>query len=243
MSLKIRKYVYDGPVYDVSVKKNHNLRMENILAHNCGAWVAKKKYFMLVADAEGVRYEKDHFKAKGISYVQRSTPEICKPAMKKSLIMMLGDHDKLMEYIQQFKNEFFNSPACKIGQTKTVNNIPKYTSDAFPYYVGGTPAHARGAILYNRFIKENNILGEYEEILSGESAKTVYMITPNPIAANENIMSFLGDRFPDIKDISKYIDYGTQFEKTFFKTIHDIGLRVGIRLELDAPVDIDDLEW
>lgn len=241
--MKITKRKYDGFVYDISVKKNQNLFVNDILAHNCGCWVAKKKYFMLVADSEGVRYKEDHFKSKGIQLVQRSTPDFCKRSMKKALIMMLGDHSKLTEFILDFKDEFYKQDAATIGQTRTVNNIMKWASEEFPYYISGTPAHVRGSLNYNRFIKENNISDEYDEVLSGESAKTIYMRVPNPFAMDENIFAFIGDRFPNIKRIGEYIDYETQFEKTFFKPINDIAEKCNITINMNGETDIDDLEW
>ena len=85
------------------------MKRENIAAR--GIWTAKKRYILNVWDSEGVRYNQPKLKMMGIEAVKSSTPMPCRKAIKDALnIMMSGEQDELIKFIDNFKEEFYALP-------------------------------------------------------------------------------------------------------------------------------------
>lgn len=94
-----------------------------------------------------------------------------------------------------------------------VNNINEY-SDNKLIYKKGTPIHVRGALLYNHLVKTKKLEKQYKLIQSGDKIKFCYLKMPNTL--RENVISF-PDFLPKEFALDKYIDYDTQYEKTYIK--------------------------
>ena len=80
----------------------------------------------------------------------------------------------------------------------------------------GTPLHIRGALIYNNCIKERKLLKKYQTIKSGEKIKYCYMKEPNPL--RQNVLSII-NVLPQEFGMSEYIDYETQFNKSFLEPL------------------------
>jgi DNA polymerase elongation subunit (family B) len=65
-------------------------------------------------------------------------------------------------------------------------------------------------------------------IKEGEKIKFIYLIEPNTIQSN--VISF-PQVLPDELDIKKYIDYNTQFEKSFVEPLKIILDSIGWKTE------------
>jgi len=87
--------------------------------------------------------------------------------------------------------------------------------DTSTVYKKSTPIHVRGALLYNKMLKDKNIT-TVDTIKDGDKIKFCYLRLPNPI--RENVISTLGP-LPKQFGLEKYIDYATQFEKSFIDPI------------------------
>ena len=102
----------------------------------------------------------------------------------------------------------------------------------------GTPIHARGALLYNHYIKDKKLTNKYSLIQNGEKIKFCYLKKPNIL--HENVISFIQD-FPTELGLDKYIDYDLQFDKSFLEPLKIILDSIGwsvektINLELFLP--------
>ena len=68
-------------------------------------------------------------------------------------------------------------------------------------------------------LEKNKLIGRYEQIKSGNKMKFMYMLLPNPI--KENVFGFV-TVMPKELDLEKYIDYDTQFVKSFLDPIQII---------------------
>ncbi len=91
--------------------------------------------------------------------------------------------------------------------------------------------HIRAALLYNHYKKKHN-----EEIASGEKVKFSYLKLPNPI--RENVIAF-PDFLPPEMGLHKYINYDTQFTKTFLAPLEPILNAVG--WDAEQKVTLDDV--
>ena len=77
----------------------------------------------------------------------------------------------------------------------------------------------RGALLYNYYVKKKGLEHKYPLIQEGEKIKFLYLKTPNPIG--ENIIAFF-QQLPKEFNLEKYVDYSTQFEKSFLEPLKTV---------------------
>ena len=77
----------------------------------------------------------------------------------------------------------------------------------------------RGALLYNYYVKKHDIENKHPLIQEGEKIKFMYLRTPNPL--HENVVSFFGD-LPKEFGLENYVDYQTQFEKSFLEPLKNV---------------------
>ena len=198
------------------------MKRENIADR--GIWTAKKRYILNVWDSEGVRYAEPKLKMMGIEAVKSSTPAPCRTMIKDGLkLMMSGTEDEMIDYIENCRSNFRSLPPEEISFPRTVSNVKKYRS-VNAIYEKGTPIHARGALLFNHYVKKNQLTQKYSLINNGEKIKFCYLKRPNPI--QENVISFI-QQFPEELNLDKYIDYDLQFEKSFLEPLKIILQSIG----------------
>jgi len=176
-------------------------------------WTAKKRYILNVYDVEGVRYETPKLKIQGIEAVKSSTPEVCRQKIKDAVNLILTKtQTELYTYIDTFKSEFKSLSPEMIAFPRGCNGISKY-SDSKIVYKTGTPIHVRGALVYNKLIKEKKLEKKYPCIQEGDKIKFLYLRTPNHI--QQNVITMSEEGLPQELNLHKYVDYDLQFEKTF----------------------------
>ena len=198
------------------------MKRENIADR--GIWTAKKRYILNVWDSEGVRYTEPKLKMMGIEAVKSSTPAPCRQMIKDVLkLIMTKTEDDVIDFIDECRNKFNSLPPEDISFPRTVSNVEKYRS-ANSIYGKGTPIHARGALLFNYYIKKNKLTQKYSLINNGEKIKFCYLKKPNPL--QENVISFI-QQFPSELNLDKYVDHDLQFEKSFLEPLKIILDSVG----------------
>jgi len=202
------------------------MKRENIADR--GIWTAKKRYILNVWDSEGVRYEEPKLKMMGIEAVKSSTPAPCRRMIKDALqLMMSGTEEDVIKFIDDSRVQFKKLPPEDIAFPRTVSNVNKHKSTS-TIYAKGTPIHARGALLYNHYVKNKKLDNKYSLINNGEKIKFCYLKKPNWI--HENVISFISD-FPSELDLDKHIDYELQFEKAFVEPVKVILDAIGWNVE------------
>ena len=190
------------------------MKRENIADR--GIWTAKKRYILNVWDSEGVRYAEPKLKMMGIEAVKSSTPAPCRQMIKDVLkLIMTKTEDDVIDFIEKCRTKFRSLPPEEISFPRTVSNVKKYKS-VNAIYEKGTPIHARGALLFNHYVRKNQLTQKYSLINNGEKIKFCYLKRPNPI--QENVISFI-QQFPEELNLDKYIDYDLQFEKSFLEPL------------------------
>ena len=181
-----------------------------------GIWTAKKRYIMHVYNNEGVQYEEPDMKVMGLEMVKSSTPAPVREKMKVCLdIIMKKTESDMHSFIANFREEFKKLPVEEISFPRGVNGLTEY-ADKVSLHKKGTPFHVRGALLYNHYLKEKGLDKKYPYIKDGEKIKFTYLKQPNPF--KDYVVSF-SNRLPVEFELQSYIDYETQFEKTFLDPI------------------------
>jgi hypothetical protein len=199
-----------------------------------GIWTAKKRYILNVHDSEGVRYTEPKLKIMGIEAVKSSTPAFCRTKIKEALkIMMTKDEADLINYIEEVKSEFFGLRPEDIAFPRGVSTLHSY-SNYDTIYTKGTPIHVRGSLLYNKMIKTKELDKNYSIINEGDKIKFLYLKEPNII--RENVISF-PSILPTELGLHEYVDYQTQFDKSFIEPLSIILKAIGWNHERRASLD------
>ena len=194
-----------------------SMKRENIADR--GIWTAKKRYILNVWDSEGVRYKEPKMKIMGLETARSSTPAYFRDKLYAAFQIIIGkSNDELITFINGVRNETKERPYEEVAFPRGVNNLAKYRHPK-EIYQKGTPIHVRGALLYNYYVKHYNIENKHPLIQEGEKIKFMYLKTPNPL--HENTISFFGD-LPKEFGIEKYVDYQTQFEKSFLEPLKNV---------------------
>ena len=189
-----------------------------------GFWTGKKRYALNVYDNEGVRYAKPKTKIMGLECVRSSTPEFCRTYIKESIVKILtGEERTVQKYIDETKDLFMEQPPEDISFPRGVNDMEKWTSEkGLP--LKGCPIAVKGAIIYNLFLKNNELTDE--EIQSGDKIKFTYLKQPNifrsPVLSYPPAMASLV-----YENLSKYIDREKQWNGTFYDPVNKIMKTVG----------------
>ena len=198
-------------------------------------WTAKKRYIMNVWDLEGVAYETPEIKMTGIEAVKSSTPASCRDALKKSFSIIMNEDEKAFQtYVSNFRTEFNALDFEKIAFPRGITELNKWTSNRNLPYDSGTPIHVKGAILFNKLLKDKNIEDKYQTIMAGEKIKFVYLKKPNPYGFNVISCS---SNLPKEFKLGPYIDYDTQFEKAFLQPIQAITNTIGWNTEPKSTLE------
>lgn len=212
---------------------SQSMSMKREVIASKGIFVKKKKYVLMVHDSEGVRYKEPKLKIMGLEMVKSSTPYIVRESMRKAIgIVMKEDINEFKDYVNTFRNEFMSSSPEEIAFPRSVTDVNKYKGS--PIYCKGTPIHVRSALLYNHYIKQNNIEHKYSSIEDGDSIKFVYVRVPNPIY--ENIIGF-NSKLPKEFGLHDFIDYDTQYQKVFVDPLDSIVKHMGWSIEEKASLE------
>lgn len=188
----------------------------------------KKKYLCRLRENEATIFPEDSPKTKamGVELIKSSTPKFSIKYMSEALpILFDGTENELRTWFEKCKAQFLKADISDIAAVTTVNCIDYDVRKDV-----GIPQNSRASILYNEFIKRNKLEGSFNLIQAGDKVKYVFLKTPNPLGetikvssgkttklVKPNVIAFLDDNF--IKYIKDYIDYDTQFEKTFIKPL------------------------
>ena len=193
-----------------------------------GIWTAKKRYVLNVYNNEGVEYSKPKPKVMGLEMIKSSTPSSCREKLWESLDIILNkDEDTLISFIENFKDDFKKLDSAEISFPRGVNGVSNYY-DSKTIYKKGTPIHVRGSLVYNKVILDKSLDKKYPSIKDGEKIKFIYLKEPNELRSN--VISF-PQVIPKELDINKYIDYNTQFDKSFIEPLKIILDSIGWKTE------------
>lgn len=182
-------------------------------------FLARKKYIANVWDNEGIRYHEPDITMTGVEAIRSSTPGYCRTKLKEAIeLIMSASESDMIKFIKKTKAEFFNLSPEEVAFPKSVNEIDKY-SNPKTLYSKGCPIQVRSAILYNHYVNKHKLDRKYSIIKNGEKIKFVYLKEPNII--HEDVIGFIQTLPPEF-GLHKYVDYETQYQKTFLSPLKSI---------------------
>lgn len=198
-------------------------------------WMAKKRYVMNVHALENIRFKTPELKIMGSEAIRSSTPEMCREFIKESYKYIIRDDlDGLRKLVKDYYQEYQKKRFDEIAFPRSVNGMTKY-ADAANVYKKGTPIAVRGALQYNKLIKEKGLSLKYRMIHEGDKIKFCYLKIPNP--TKEDVIS-VPHILPEEFGLESYIDYWLQFEKSFISPIDKITQAIGweIKPRVTLPI-------
>lgn len=232
---KIDKIYAELATYMHAYQQKMKMKREAIA--NKGIWTAKKHYVLNVYDLEGVRYKIPQLKLQGIEAVRSSTPMSCRTAISEALFIVLNkDEAELQKYITDFRTRFRTLPYEDVAFPRGMKglNDPKYTLIDNKMPQKSTPIHVKGALIYNKLIKQKGLQNKYGLITDGDKVKFCYMLDSAPIVTN--VIAAPG-KMPKELELEQYIDYDTQFEKAFLVPLSSILETIGWQAEKKMSIE------
>lgn len=205
---------------------------------NTGIWTAKKRYVLNVWFKEGVWYDEPKVKFTGLEAIKTSTPALCRDIIKKSVKYLLDDDiDGARAYIKSEEEGYSNYSFTQIAFPRGINGIVKY-GDKETIFRKKTPFHVKGALFYNKAIRDHKLEKDYELIRDGDKIKFCEMLMPNPIF---NKIVSVPQELPKELGLEQYINYKAMFEKSIIKPLTPIfnaaGLPIRVRPMLEFEED------
>ena len=201
----------------MNVYENKMVMKREVIADK-GIWTAKKRYILNVHNSEGVQYSEPKLKIMGIEAVKTSTPLPCREKLREAFkVIMGGDQKEMKEFIQNFRREFELMSPEEIAFPRSVNGVKKY-GDTSSIYKKGTPMHVKGAIMYNHLLKTKKVSHKFQPIYEGDKGKYIHL---RKNLWNVNVITFIS-KLPKEFDLHGYVDYETQFNKSFMDPLRFI---------------------
>ena len=234
---KVIQPFIDGGYQELATYMNayaQKMQMKREVLADKAIWIGKKRYVLNVHNSEGVQYAKPKIKVMGLEMVKSSTPAVVRTKLKEALEVILHqDQVSLQTFVKEFKRDFTSLSTADVAFPRSISGLKEYTTSQ-SIYKKGTPIQVRGALLFNYYLKQKGLTKKYEPITNGSKVKFVYLRTPNPI--NENVISF-NSVLPKEFGLDDYIDYDTQFEKTFLDALENIIESLGWHAEEKASLE------
>ena len=121
----------------------------------------------------------------------------------------------------------------EVAFPRSCNNLGKYTNSS-NIYNKGTPIHVKGSLIYNHNINKHKLQRKYPLIKDGDKIKFLMLKQPNTV--KDTVISF-STKIPYEFELHKYVDYDTQFQKTFTDPLRFILDSIGWKLEREATLE------
>jgi DNA polymerase elongation subunit (family B) len=213
----------------LNAKHPEVLVMEREVIADRAIWTAKKRYAMSVYDSEGIIYNPPKQKIMGIETTRSSTPQVVRDSLTEAIHLILTtDENSVIRFIDEFREKFNNFSIEEIAFPRSVNGITKY-SERGSIYKKSTPIAVKGGLIYNHYIDKLKLGKKHRKIIDGDKIKFVHLIKPNPVggvAGQDHVISFPNE-LPKEFGLEDFIDYDTQFEKSFLHPLKTILEKIG----------------
>lgn len=207
---------YDREVTDICNLRNVSLKFEREAVVKRSLFTGKKHYFWWVYESDGKIYkDKPKYKTRGLDTRKSDTPVWVAKLLDSFLIKVINNTDSstLIKYVKAAKKHFMGLKFADIAKSTGADKLKEYNnemkSNLLPHY--------KGAITYNKWLKENDKSKKYEQIKNGK-VKWCY-VKENKYGTNA--LSLPEEYPPEILNDFQ-IDYEAQFEATVMGLVNQV---------------------
>jgi len=236
--IKYQEQILEPAIHSFFNKMEHCMNMRELtisMEHECISdvciFLEKKRYAMKQLFKEGSWFlDKTKLKIRGIEIVRTSTPQFVRDFLTNAVLLIFEKtNDDLINYVEESKTIFFNSPFAKVAFPRSCNGFDKYNMNS-----KAIPIALRAGMLGNTALKTYDLSEKYRLINEGDKIKFCYLKTPNKL--NANVIAFL-DKFPEELLTILPIDYKTQWEKAALVPLQKITNSIGWKLEGNNSIE------
>lgn len=207
-----------------------DLEMETI--SYSAIFLKKKKYVLdLRWKDPGYLYEpQSKIKAKGVEIAQGSTPSFVRERMKKLLVYIFREKNKLnlrtfADMLKAEKQAFTVEQMENITFSSSVGDYEKGIADDRKRLELNThcPMHVRAAGYHNFVLNSSKWKKKYQLIKSGDKVRYYHAKAER---GEENVFAFLPGNFPI--EFAPPMDYDTQFSKSLIEPLNRFIVAIGL---------------
>lgn len=212
-------------IYDPS-----KVKVEREIISDSAVFVAKKKYFARVQDAEGVRFSKDdpYIKVMGLEIAKSSTPQWVKKKLNESINVILDQTEAgLRKWRDEVRLEFVKQPIETICMVQGISNVSGDLNEK------GLPQGTKSAIAHNNWVKQQGLEDEIELLTPGEKYKRCYLTQPNRFGVE--VISFASSKIAKIIEEDGIYDFAKNFQLQFEQPLERMISGMNWNIE-DKPV-------
>lgn len=222
--------------------KNNLISFKREVVASRGCFLEAKRYVLHALNSEGT--EMDKLKTTGLDLVRSSTPIIVQDALKDIITSILKEDDeaKAADMLRDFRKEFFKSDPAAIAKPSGINNLTEYSERMDEGDYKAIPSHVRCAYVYNKMLEERpEISTTYDKVYDGTKIKWLYL--KNDARQKHKYIAFV-NKLPIEFGLHDYIDYDTQFHKTFLAALESLYASIGWSIPNLETVNNDNLfDW
>jgi len=223
----------------LNVMNKKVLTMENEVITSGFVSIGLKRYFARLVVKDGTILEKPKLKIVGLDLVKKGMTQYIKDHLKPVLDLILDkDIQDLRDYIRDVKEDFRNTSIVNFCRQVNVNALDyMWTGEKYHKFKNDkyltAPINSVASLEFNRYIKEHNLTGKFNEIERGETIKYVYTLEPNNKKVYKAI-AWKDDQFVIDEKIDSIVDRDTHFEKDFLEKVNIVAKSINWDIKQEA---------
>lgn len=148
--------------FNVRPEMSKPIKCAREICATAGLFIKKKRYTAMVYDEKGFRKDdngkKGKLKVMGLDIKRADCPEWVQDKLEETIQILLGDGksiDDILEFIQDWRQQFSEFDPWKMGIPKRVNKLTYYNQMFIAKTKGVTiPGHVRAAINWNNMLDQ-----------------------------------------------------------------------------------------
>lgn len=203
--------------------REKTFKMEREIYGDRGIWLGKKNYVIKMIDKSGIskkQTDKPYVKGYDIAKKAATTNFIINLLEQYVELVFFKTRTDLIDFERENFKKYKELPYSELFSPKSINSLNNYESVESK----GAQAHIKGALSYNKIVKENKLEGQYPIITEGAKIKYSYILMPNKLGSNTIAYHDEADGDKFIKfALEKYnlkIDYNKMWDTDFVKPAH-----------------------
>jgi hypothetical protein len=184
--------------------------------------LARNIYIQWILNSEGVQYAEPKLKIAGFAAIKSTTPARVKAMFKEAFkSLMINGVEPTQKLIKGFYEEFKQLSPYDIAKPSSITDIEKYYHPV-TVFKSKAGRHIKGALFYNKAIKDLELESKYNLIYSGDKIKMLNLKLPNKL--HTDVICYV-DAIPEEFEIEKHIDYKNMWDLLFYapmKTVFEL---------------------
>ena len=143
--------------FNVSINSGEVIKAGREVIGSAGIFITKKRYAIKCLDIDGKKIEGGKLKIMGLDIKRVDTPKYMQDFLAEILEKTLDgyEEDKIIDRIQEFRDEFKKMLAWKKGMTKSVNRLTHYRELLEAGNTRRVPGHVTASLNYNKLRSMN----------------------------------------------------------------------------------------